>query len=96
MNSLLYFNFLSGRNRRLIDTGTCGCGGAHRCFCVLQTGSSMADDLDIEAMLEAPYRKVSPHVASLVWCEELAGLCCSQVRFKFGSTQMPNACAKSF
>lgn len=48
----------------------------------------MADDLDIEAMLEAPYRKVSPRVTSLVCCGELAGLCCSQVRFKFGSTQM--------
>lgn len=49
----------------------------------------MADDLDIEAMLEAPYRKVSPGVTSPVFYGELAGLCCSQVRFKFGSMQVP-------
>lgn len=37
-----------------------------RCVCLfcVQTGGSMADDLDIEAMLEAPYRKVSSCMTS--------------------------------
>lgn len=61
---------------------------SHRCFCLLQPGSSMADDLDIEAMLEAPYRKVRPPLTSRGCWGELAGLCCSQVRLKFGSTRM--------
>lgn len=37
------------------------------CACArMQTSSSMADDLDIEAMLEAPYRKVRLSLSSVL------------------------------